>query len=162
MFSFQGIRRQPSLGRSYFTLGVLCKRKGTLARIRQPNANNPHLGETVHSYPSKHKHLLLTHSKQTWPMRPETSPVRCLQNLILYYHRLTAHGQKATAELLMGKWHWSWTLNRFQNFYNQNLTHRPTQIHAVIILLFLGRQPNDTRLSIPNSRNLPELIKLVS
>lgn len=88
--------------------------------------------------------------------------VRCLQNLILYYHRLTAHGQKATAELLMGKWHWSWTLNRFQNFYNQNLTHRPTQIHAVIILLFLGRQPNDTRLSIPNSRNLPELIKLVS
>lgn len=73
-FSLQGIRRQPAFGCSYFTLGVLCKLKGILARIRQPNANNPHLGETVHSYPSKHKHLLLTHSKQTWPMRPVTSP----------------------------------------------------------------------------------------
>lgn len=75
-FSFQVIRRQPSLGCSYFIFGVLCKLKGILAWIRQPNANNPHLEETVLCYPSKHKHPLVTHSKQKWPMRPETSPGR--------------------------------------------------------------------------------------
>lgn len=71
IFSSQVIKRQPGLGYSYFTLGVLCKLKGILARIRQPNANNPHLGETVHCYPSKHKLLLVTHSKQKWPVRDE-------------------------------------------------------------------------------------------
>lgn len=76
IFSYQVIRTQPNLGCSYFIFGVLCKLKGMLAWIRQPNANNPHLEETVLCYPSKHKHPLVTHSKQKWPMRPETSPGR--------------------------------------------------------------------------------------
>lgn len=75
IFSFQSMGRQPSLGCSYFTFWGLCKLKGILAQILQPNANTPHLGETVHCYPSKHKHLLVTHSKQKWPMRDARSAI---------------------------------------------------------------------------------------
>lgn len=73
IFPCQGLRRHPRLAYNYFTFWGLCKLKGILAWIRQPNANNPHLGETVHCYPSKHKHLLVTHSKQKWPMRDESA-----------------------------------------------------------------------------------------
>lgn len=56
------------------------------------------------------------------PWTPEKEAC-CFQNLILYYHWLTAHCQEATTESCMGKCHWYWPLNSFYNFYNQNLTH---------------------------------------
>lgn len=139
IFSFRVIRRQPSLGYSYFIIWVLCKLKSILARIRQPNANNPHLEEIVQCYPSKHKHLLVTHSKQRWPMSVQRPALHARKgslplskshsSLSSTYctlpesHHWTSYGKMSPA----------WTI-KFQNFYNQNLTHR----HANDDITFSG------------------------
>lgn len=132
VFLFQVIRRQPGLGCSYFTLWVLCKLSGILARIGQPTANNPHLGETVHCYPSKHKHLLVTHSKQKWPMRDKRPALDARKGTMLLskshsllspteLHTATKPLQHFSRENITGTIHSS-----FPNFYNQHLTHGPT------------------------------------
>lgn len=71
IFPFQSISKGLQLPHSYFSGGGLYHFKGTLAQMRRPDANKPHLGETVRCSPSKHKHQLVTHSKQRWSMRDD-------------------------------------------------------------------------------------------
>lgn len=149
-FSFRVIRHSPALVIAIL-LWVLCKLKGTLARIGQPSANNPHLGETVRCYPSKHERLLVTHSKQKWPTRRETSP-RCqkrgpaaFRTSLLTITDLPESPGRASC----GKCHWRWPRNSFQDFHNQNLTRGPRQRHPKLTSLSQERQPNDPQLSVP-------------
>lgn len=160
VFSFPVIRRQPSLGCGYFTLWVSCKLKGILARIRQPNANNPHLGETVHCYPGKHEHLLVTHSKQKCPVREERPAVNIRKRSMVHSrpHSLlsliTAHCQEAPLYFLLKNVTSMGHLKVSKTFISKTWHTDPK------ILLCLEMQPNDTQLLIPNSRNPKTWVKL--
>ena len=104
----------------------LCRLKGILALIRQPNANNPHLGETVHCSPSQHKLLLVTHSKQTRPVRDEKRQHRKQAAFSISFFIITsllALAGRPFIALLRRKWHGP--LKSSQNLHNQNPTHRP-------------------------------------